>query len=239
MAKTVRLGALTALGLLTVILVIPHLLPRLLSWHRADIVFRGDNSTRILYLTIDDSPSDATDEILDVLAKHKVTAAFFVMSGRVRSEGDLTKIVRAGHRLGHHMRSSQPNSKMDWSTFEADFNSTNTMLRKVSDVALFRPPSDFGTPRQISYAKEKGYTSVVGTVFPLDHWLTQTWAHVFLVRWLAIPGGIVILHDGKERGSHTAITLDRLIPTLRRRGYSIEDPIALAPPAVATASSNP
>ena len=56
-----------------------------------------------VYLTFDDGPSDNTDEILDILARHNVKATFFV----IKKTGDenerlLRRIVEEGHTLGMH-----------------------------------------------------------------------------------------------------------------------------------------
>jgi peptidoglycan/xylan/chitin deacetylase (PgdA/CDA1 family) len=61
---------------------------------------------------------------------------------------------------------------------------------------------------------------VAGTVFPLDHWLENPAAIRRLAAWLAVDGGIIILHDGAARGPRTAEVLDQLIPILRARGFT-------------------
>ncbi len=92
---------LTAISLLGLnYCLVPFLLPKLFAWWQPEIVFRGDAAHKILYLTIDDAPTTETEEILAVLAKHKVPATFFIISGRVKSDPELRTIVAAGHRLG-------------------------------------------------------------------------------------------------------------------------------------------
>lgn len=44
-----------------------------------------------------------------------------------------------------------------------------------------------------------------------------------LVKWLAIPGGILIMHDGETRGARTAAVLDKIIPALKDAGYEFGD----------------
>lgn len=85
---------------------------------------------------------------------------------------------------------------------------------------LFRPASDFGTRQQIEYARTQGFQAVVGPVFTMDHWIFDPNWLVRISRWLAVPGGILILHDGSTRGVTTAAVLDRLIPLLKADGYS-------------------
>jgi peptidoglycan/xylan/chitin deacetylase (PgdA/CDA1 family) len=80
----------------------------------------------------------------------------------------------------------------------------------------------------MSYVGERGYVAVMGTVFPLDHWLRNPSVLTRLCEWLAVPGGIVILHDGAERGKVTAEVLDELVPRLKSRGYEFARPDSLA-----------
>ena len=57
------------------------------------------------------------------------------------------------------------------------------------------------------------------TVFPLDHWISDSRWLVRIARWLSVKGGIVILHDGETHGQTTAAVLDALLPQLRAAGY--------------------
>jgi peptidoglycan/xylan/chitin deacetylase (PgdA/CDA1 family) len=211
-------------------LAVPYLLPTILEWIGPGIVFRGNSSKKIIYLTIDDVPSGATDEILAVLARHKVSATFFVISGRIKADGELAKLVQAGHHLGHHMRTTTACSKLSREAFKKDFDSTDAVLKQAAAAIFFRPPSDFGTIDQLAYARSKGYTPILGTVFPLDHWVKQKWLLVVLAKWLAVPGGILIMHDGGDRGAVTAAVLDEIIPAFRNAGYEFGDLNSLAVP---------
>lgn len=201
----------------------PSVLPRILHWWQPSIVFCGNPARKVLYLTIDDAPTKSTTEILAVLARHKVHATFFVISGRVASESDLRVIVQAGHSLGHHLRTTKACSKLEWIEFKADFDSTAALLGKITPVSYFRPPSDFATDSQLEYAAKRGFTPILGTVFPFDHWISSPWTLTILSRWLAIPGGILIMHDGETRAKRTAAVLDELIPSLKAQGYEFSD----------------
>ena len=60
---------------------------------------------------------------------------------------------------------------------------------------------------------------MVGTVFPLDHWLENKAVIETLAKALVLDGGIVILHDTNTRGPRSAVVLDELIPELKAKGY--------------------
>src|SRR5215469_4634174 len=199
---------------------LPRLLPHLLSWSHPDICFRGNADRKRLFLTIDDSPSESTPEILVVLQKHNVPATFFIIGNRVHSNAQLKIIVDAGHQLGNHTYTHQRFSSVE--SFSADFDLTDQLLRRFSTPRYFRPPYGASTAEQTAYVRSKGYLPVLGTVFPFDYRIQRPWILALLVRWLAIPGGIIIMHDGDVQGRTTAQVLDNVLPALKRAGYTFD-----------------
>ncbi len=202
------------------IVAIPPMLPNVLSLYRSDISFAVATEKKEVFITIDDAPSASTTEILAVLRKHEVPATFFIISSRVTDDSQLEEIVRARHSLGNHLQSTKACSTLSLSEFRNSLDACSAMLARFGGGDFFRPASDFGTREQIAYARTRGYEPLVGTVFPMDHWITDPRSITRLARWLSTPGGIVILHDGTIRGRTTAAVLDRLIPELRAAGYS-------------------
>lgn len=55
-----------------------------------------------IYLSFDDGPDLYTDEVLDILAKYKIKATFFVVAGKTHHLELLPRIVEEGHTLGIH-----------------------------------------------------------------------------------------------------------------------------------------
>ncbi len=211
-------GALVGLWVLLWAMV-PAMLPRLFEWYYPDIVFRGDGRRKVLYLTIDDSPTQRTGEILKVLAKHRVPATFFVISGRIRADSDLRAIVQAGHSLGNHLRTTRACSKLTLDEFKSDFDDTDRQIKRFSSSHYFRPPSGSCTTEQAEYARSRGYTPVLGTIYPLDAQIQRQAVLRFLIKWLTIRGGILIMHDGEARATTTAAVLNDIIPNLKRQGF--------------------
>ena len=72
-------------GFLVILFVLPHLLPTIGEWLGPQIVFSISTKEPTIYLTIDDGPSKHTDEILAVLARHRVHATFFIIGDHVTS----------------------------------------------------------------------------------------------------------------------------------------------------------
>lgn len=67
-------------------------------------VFRGDPDKKVIYLTFDNGYEQGyTAEILDVLKKKDVPAAFFVTGHYLNTEPQLVKrMVQEGHIVGNH-----------------------------------------------------------------------------------------------------------------------------------------
>jgi peptidoglycan/xylan/chitin deacetylase (PgdA/CDA1 family) len=215
-----------ALGLL----LFPFVAPRVAGVFRSDIVFRIPSEEKTIYLTIDDSPTEGTPAILDVLKRHEVKATFFIISGRVRSPDQIDAIVAAGHLIGHHMVSTRAGWKLSYEEFVHDFDQCAELLQTHGEVSFFRPPSGYATREEVRYVRSKGMQAILGSAYPLDTSIEHVGSLVRLASWLSINGGIIILHDGKDRGARTAEVLDRLIPILKSRGYRFGELKTTKPP---------
>lgn len=214
-------GAVGVVALVVAFLIgVPRALPAALALYRSDIWFEAATGEKQLFVTIDDAPSRSTDEILKVLEKHGGAATFFIIADRVKSPTQLQEIIIHKQALGNHLKTTRACSKLTLAEFRSDFDACASLLEQYTKPRFFRPASDFGTREQIAYARSRGYQAIMGTVFPLDHWITDVTWLVCIARWEAVSGGIVILHDGDDRGRRTAAVLDRLIPQWKADGYS-------------------
>ncbi len=195
------------------------LLPSILHAVNPNVTYRIPDVGKTLYITLDDGPSDATAKILKVLRKHGVQATFFVITDHIRPDV-MDRIAAEGHQIGNHMRTSASIQKMTLDRFQADFLSADAALSAYPRVKLFRPPNGSVSIEQSAFVTAQGYQIVVGTIFPLDHWLENETAVKTLAKLLITDGGIIILHDTRERGPRTAAVLDELIPYLKHKGYT-------------------
>ncbi|UXI67725.1 polysaccharide deacetylase family protein [Tahibacter amnicola] len=67
------------------------------------VLCRLPTDERVVWLTIDDGPSDDTLAILDLLDRHAAKAGFFVVGERAAARPDvLREIVHRGHLVGNH-----------------------------------------------------------------------------------------------------------------------------------------
>lgn len=195
-----------------------HLLPPTLHALNPDVTYRIDGVGPTLYLTLDDGPSAATPEILDVLKKHGVKATFFIISDHI-NPSMMQRIVGEGHALGHHMKTTKNLGSMPEERFEAEFREAEKRIGECGPILAFRPPSGSINRQKAGFVRAAGYPVIAGTIYPLDHMLDDERHIEWLAHRLIVDGGIIILHDTNARGPRTARVLDRLIPRLKIDGY--------------------
>jgi peptidoglycan/xylan/chitin deacetylase (PgdA/CDA1 family) len=68
-----------------------------------DSVWRGGNAAPQLALTFDDGPSESTPALLEILARHRIPATFFMCGRNVERCPSIARdAVAAGHEPGNH-----------------------------------------------------------------------------------------------------------------------------------------
>lgn len=182
------------------------------------------NSKKQIALTFDDGPSERyTSDILDLLAKYKVRATFFLVGSNVCISPELVKRQAAeGHELGNHTF-THPHMK------DQSIGSLESELKMTSDVIfaacgkrpiLFRPPEGVVSDAVSAASDELGYRRALWTIDTMD------WAHrskkeiVDSVLGSAKDGSIVLMHDYIVGESHTREALEVIIPTLIEKGFT-------------------
>ena len=178
---------------------------------------------RVVWLTIDDGPSDYTDAMLELLDRHRARATFFLVGERARAHPARVQAIRdRGHGIGNHS-ADHPDTRF-WrlgpAAMEDQIGRTQSILTAITGQ----------TPRW--------YRSVVGMTNPFvglslkRHGLARVaWsargfdgvncrpdqALARIIRDIA-PGAIVLLHEGAAHGHNVAI-LAQLLAWLDAEGY--------------------
>jgi peptidoglycan/xylan/chitin deacetylase (PgdA/CDA1 family) len=191
-----------------------------------DILWRVQTSNKIVALTIDDAPSEYTDEILQILKAHDAKATFFVIGSQVADrEETLVDLVRSGNELGNHAMYDEPSRNLSDVVLEEQIRAVQDMIHNIYDTAdverpqkYFRPGSGFFSRRMRELLRRLVFRLVLGDVYPHDPQV-QFWrvnaAHILsTVR----PGSIIICHD---RRSWTAPMLRKVLSELGNRGYRV------------------
>jgi peptidoglycan/xylan/chitin deacetylase (PgdA/CDA1 family) len=150
-------------------------------------------------LTFDDGPDPATTPgVLDALARHGVTATFFVLVQRAEAHPRLIRrLVDAGHEVGLHTVDHARLPTRTAAEVDEQVGRGRARLERVTGTAvtLFRPPYGAQTLRTWRAARRAGLEVVVWSGHAGD-WEDQPVAGVAERAAAALtPGGILVLHD--------------------------------------------
>ncbi|WP_219825543.1 polysaccharide deacetylase family protein [Nonomuraea typhae] len=173
-------------------------------------------------LTVDDGPDPRwTPALLDVLARHQVTATFFLIGARAAEHPRLARrIAEAGHAVGNHSaHHPQPFAALDRVRLRAEIGRAQEQIAEAVGRAprLFRAPGGGWSRTVLGVAADHGLTAVDWTVNPSD-WKEPGVPHIVRVLSRGGPGHVLLTHDGGGDRSQTVAALDVVIPRLRSRG---------------------
>jgi len=186
--------------------------------------FSGDKD---IYLTFDNGYEEGyTDEILDVLKKHEVPAAFFVTGHYVESNPELVaQMVEEGHIIGNHSYHHPDLTILTKEAMRKELETLEKAVEEVSDqeeIRYLRPPRGMFNEETLGWANELGLTHVFWSLAFID-WDTkgQKGSEYALDQILKQihPGAIILLH---AVSSDNAEALDKMIVELKRQGYTFK-----------------
>ncbi|MBI3403059.1 MAG: polysaccharide deacetylase family protein [Acidobacteria bacterium] len=186
-----------------------------------------------VYLTFDDGPNPTTTpDLLDVLARERAPATFFLIDRHVTEETApiVRRMFAEGHAVGLHSATRRemlrsPREFGQMLTRAADRIET---LSGSRPCRAFRPHAGWRSGEMYTGVRENGYV-LVGWGWMLWDW---NWFRArtpdSIVARLAKrveAGDIMVMHDGDEKAPRkdqrqTVLAAARLIPGLRARGFS-------------------
>lgn len=175
---------------------------------------------KIVILTIDDGPDNySTTDLLELLHVNAASATFFVTGCEAeRYRGELELIAASQSEVANH-------SYYEWrqdNTEIEDIQKAHDLLKAYRDNKWFRAPGGDFNPATLAKSDELGYTNVMADVYTFDHLGGHYQLHYHLMKSLVKPGSIMVMHQGKNnRGLTTLKVLERLLPYLYERGYTV------------------
>lgn len=204
----------------------PTILIRYFQHRWPDVLWRVSTSSKVIALTIDDGPSEYTNEIMQILKSNDAVATFFIIGSQVvGNEEILSKLIRNGNELANHAMHDEPSRSLDDVVLVDQVLSVDGILNKAYAAVdvdpppkYFRPGSGFFSKRMLNVLKNFEYRLVLGSIYPHDPQIPFWRINASHILSMIRPGGIIVCHD---RRSWTAPMLRRVLPEIRRRGYRI------------------
>jgi peptidoglycan/xylan/chitin deacetylase (PgdA/CDA1 family) len=179
-------------------------------------------------ITFDDGPSAATDQVLDVLARHQVRATFFVLAENARRHPHVVKrLASEGHTIAVHGNSHRKLHKASEREIESEIETAQATLKAlgIEPAPIYRSPHGLKSGRLFRVTGRLG--------LQVWAWSRGIWdtdrppADTLVARAtrLACDGMVLLLHDGRgdelapDIGSMVA-ALPRILDDLKRRRFS-------------------
>jgi peptidoglycan-N-acetylglucosamine deacetylase len=189
---------------------------------------RRARARRCCALTFDDGPSESTEAVLDILAKERVQATFFVLGMHVERHPDtIRRMSAAGHAIGIHGMEHGKLSGRDDVEVDRQIGGVLASLERlgVAPARVYRTPHGYKSAGVFEVARRRGLSV---WAWSRGVWDTASPRPAVLVRRatrLARPGMVLLLHDGRgaERDPDVSAMLAALpdiVARLRRRGFT-------------------
>ena len=193
-----------------------------------DAAYIGDTSEKVLYLTFDAGyENGCTEKILDILKKHNVKAAFFLVGNYIEKNADLVRrMVEEGHIVGNHTMHHKDMSQLTGKeTFAKELTDLEALFLETTGKEMpkfYRPPQGVYSQENLRMAKELGYKTVFWSLAYAD-WNNDAQPTREQAFSKLLPrchnGAVVLLHSTSKTNVEI---LDELLTKWKDQGYRFE-----------------
>ena len=190
-----------------------------------DAVYLGATGEKVLYLTFDAGyENGCTGQILDVLKKQAVPAAFFLVGDYLERNPDLVRrMAEEGHIVGNHTMNHPDMSKLsDKAAFAKELTGVEELYRQITGREMakyYRPPQGLYSRENLEMARDLGYRTVFWSLAYVD-WNNDKQPTADYAFSKLLPrthnGAVVLLHSTSKTN---AAILDTLLTKWKEQGY--------------------
>jgi len=190
-----------------------------------DGAYLGDTTQKVLYLTFDAGyENGCTGKILDVLKKHQVSAAFFLVGNYMQTNPDLVRRMAAeGHIVGNHTMHHPDMSKIqELSAFQKELEGVEKLYRDITGEEMpkyYRPPQGIYNGKNLEMAQSLGYKTVFWSLAYVD-WNNDKQPTAEYAYGKLLPrthnGAVILLHSTSKTNAEI---LDELLTKWKDMGY--------------------
>jgi peptidoglycan/xylan/chitin deacetylase (PgdA/CDA1 family) len=181
-----------------------------------------ETANKEIAISFDDGPGNYTLEILQILKKQQIKAAFFCIGKQIKTREDLFRqIHEQGHLIGNHSYSHHV--LFDFLPGHAmlkDLQRMDAIMAKLIGLKpkLFRPPFGVTLPWMNTAVSRGGYLSVGWSVRSMDTVIDDENELLDKVMNSLKPGAIYLFHD---TNATTPAILSEFIERVTGSGYRI------------------
>lgn len=190
-----------------------------------DILYLGQGTGRRIALTFDDGPHPRdTPRLLDVLQRHQIRATFHLVGKSVERHPDLVQqIHQCGHQLALHCYRHTPFPLENPLTLRAGLVRSQNVIASAAglppaSICELRPPYGIFNLQTLSNLKDWGFRLVMWSCIP-PHWMQPVGWSIRQIIGAAVPGAVIVLHDGHGHGRRVAEIVDAVVPRIRSLGF--------------------
>lgn len=192
-----------------------------------DAFYLGNTKEKTIYLTFDNGYENGyTPQVLDVLKKQNVKAAFFVTGHFVKDQPELIKrMAEEGHIIGNHSYHHPDLTTKTSRVIQEELESVDEEVYKITgekNNLYLRPPRGIFSERVLEETKKLGYQTVFWSVAFVDWKINaqKGWRYAYdNMMKQAHPGAIYLLHTVSR---DNAEALDQAITDLKKEGYTFK-----------------
>ncbi|TCP69592.1 polysaccharide deacetylase family protein [Baia soyae] len=192
-----------------------------------DLTDRVDTNQKVIALTLDDGPTEQTDEVLKVLKEADVKATFFVTGAELQQHPEEgKKIVQAGHELGNHSYSHTRMVLKSPSFIKNEIEKTDQLIRDAGyqEEILFRPPNGKKLILLPYYLSQHNRKTIMWDIEP-DSYAdigSNSDKIVQHVKENVKPGSIILLHVMYKNREESLKSIKGVVESLRKQGYTFK-----------------
>jgi peptidoglycan-N-acetylmuramic acid deacetylase len=189
----------------------------------------GDTSKKVLYLTFDEGYENGyTPQILDVLKRQNIKAAFFVVKPYITGNKEIIKrMVEEGHLVCNHSTNHPSMASIyDKNKFIKEFTGVEDAYREVTGKEMskfFRPPMGKYSELSLHYTADCGYKTIFWS-FAYDDWnIKKQPSHEYAKKKIlqrTHNGAIILLHAVSKTNAEI---LEEVITEWKSQGYEFRN----------------
>ena len=188
--------------------------------------YLSEKKEKNLYLTFDEGYENGfTAVILDILAKTKTPAAFFVTGPYLEGQEELIKrMIDEGHTVGNHTVNHLNLPKQPKETVISEITKLNEMCESMYGYKMHyvRPPEGEFSEKTLAISNDLGMKTIMWS-FAYKDWDINAqkgadYAYQSVMPYLH-DGAVILLH---AVSSDNASALERIITDAKKQGYAFK-----------------